>query len=104
MLTWVCGGALFLTAAVSAAVTARRLTSAQPSGRATAVLLWLLATSALAVTAAALWAGPDTELSSTWPFAVALLIAVSPLLTAAASRRGHAAARDTSDHGRPAPR
>lgn len=104
-LTWVAGGALFLAAGVAAAMTARRLASPQPPGRATTVLLWLLGTSALAVTAAALWSGPGTAVAHTWPFAIALIIAMSPLFVAAVRRRGRPhPLQDTSDHGRPAPR
>lgn len=101
---WAAGGAL-LAAAVVAAVMATRVllhrTSRPRSGL--PGLTWLLATTALAVTGAAFWATPGRSLSHTWPFAVALVLALAPLITAAILRRRTPTPSGNADDGRRAP-
>ena len=92
----VAGALLFALAGGSSAVTMRRLAADATSGDgrqrgAVRTLLWLLVTTALAVGAAAVWAGPGLDLGSTWPFAVALVLALAPLVVAAVRRRRRAA-------------
>lgn len=99
ILTWVAGGALFAAAAVTATAAVRRLVRSPAPGRATPTLLWLLATAALAVVGAALWAERGTSMTSTWPFAVAFVIAVGPLVVAAVRRRGRSLQPDDTSRG-----